>query len=161
MIGNDVVSFSLAKKESDWRRPNYLNKIFTVDEQRYILNAENLDVALWTLWSAKEAVYKIVNRNTGIRLFNPVRFACSLAGEHKYKVIFEDKDFLVKSRLTATFVHSIALADESSFNNYIELQRHQIIKVNSLPFYRAAENQLRCASVSHHGDYYFAVGLKS
>jgi phosphopantetheinyl transferase (holo-ACP synthase) len=33
VIGNDIVDLALARKESNWKRPGYLNKIFTTKEQ--------------------------------------------------------------------------------------------------------------------------------
>jgi hypothetical protein len=32
VIGNDIVDLALARKESNWKRPGYLNKIFTTKE---------------------------------------------------------------------------------------------------------------------------------
>jgi hypothetical protein len=41
VIGNDIVDLALARKESNWKRPGYLNKIFTTKEQLLISSAEN------------------------------------------------------------------------------------------------------------------------
>jgi hypothetical protein len=37
---NDIVDLALARKESNWKRPGYLNKIFTTKEQLLISSAE-------------------------------------------------------------------------------------------------------------------------
>mgnify|MGYP003583470498 CR=1 FL=1 len=41
MIGNDIVDLVLAKKESNWKRNRFLDKIFTIKEQVLIVDAEN------------------------------------------------------------------------------------------------------------------------
>ena len=41
MIGNDIIDLAFARKESNWQRPGFLNKIFTPDEQWLIANAKN------------------------------------------------------------------------------------------------------------------------
>jgi lactate dehydrogenase-like 2-hydroxyacid dehydrogenase len=35
-IGNDIVDLALARKESNWKRPGYLNKIFTTNNFSFI-----------------------------------------------------------------------------------------------------------------------------
>jgi phosphopantetheinyl transferase (holo-ACP synthase) len=72
MIGNDIVDLALARKESNWQRKGFLDKIFTKKEQLQIVTAQNPETMVWNLWSRKEAVYKIYNRETGIRAFIPL-----------------------------------------------------------------------------------------
>ena len=60
MIGNDIVDLALAKKESNWKRNRFLDKIFTQKEQLLIANAINPEIMIWNLWTRKEAAYKIV-----------------------------------------------------------------------------------------------------
>jgi acyl carrier protein len=76
VIGNDIVDLALARKESNWKRPGYLNKIFTTKEQLLISSAENPNTMVWNLWSRKEAAYKIYNRATGIRGYFPLNLEC-------------------------------------------------------------------------------------
>ena len=76
MIGNDIVDLTLARKESHWKRVGFLEKIFTKREQLLILNAQNKEQMVWNLWTRKEAVYKIYNRQTGIRAFIPLQLEC-------------------------------------------------------------------------------------
>ena len=77
MIGNDIVDLALAKKESNWKRNRFLDKIFTTKEQVLIVDAENPEIMVWNLWSRKEAAYKIYNRETGIRGYFPLQLECS------------------------------------------------------------------------------------
>ena len=64
MIGNDIVDLALTRKENNWKRNGFLDKIFTVKEQILITNSENPEFTVWNLWSRKEATYKIINRQT-------------------------------------------------------------------------------------------------
>jgi hypothetical protein len=40
VVGNDIVDLALGRK-SNWKRPGYLNKIFTTKEQLLISSAES------------------------------------------------------------------------------------------------------------------------
>lgn len=71
MIGNDVVDLKLAATESNWKRTGYLDKIFTVAEQKFIFSAENETEMVWVLWSIKESVYKAFLRINYDRGFYP------------------------------------------------------------------------------------------
>lgn len=161
MIGNDVVDLTLAQSESNWRRPNFLKKIFTEKEQAFISVSDNPDLEVWKLWSRKEAVYKIVNRAEGIRKFNPLSFKCYFDHLHSIEVRYKNKLFFTRTEISLDYVHTIAVQDGDDFNKFIFLDKSEIIKENSLPFYRSKNNQINMASVSHHGRFYFAVGLKS
>lgn len=160
MIGNDVVCLATAKSESNWRRPNYLTKIFTDDEQQFILQSADRDVAVWSLWSKKEAVYKIVNRMEHIMKFNPLQYSCGTLESTDF-VVYKNAKYFTVTESTSEIIHTIAVTTQSDFKNVIKIDADKIEKVNSLPFYRTENNQLHCASVSHHGDYYYAIGLKS
>ncbi|HBI01226.1 4'-phosphopantetheinyl transferase superfamily protein, partial [uncultured Flavobacterium sp.] len=73
MIGNDVIDLALAKVESNWQRKGYLDKLFTTKEQNLIFSAENRTIMVWILWSKKEAVYKIIRQENGLRGFYPLK----------------------------------------------------------------------------------------
>jgi acyl carrier protein len=60
VIGNDIVDLALARKESNWKRPGYLNKIFTTKEQLLISSAENPNTMVWNLWSRKRRPIKFI-----------------------------------------------------------------------------------------------------
>ena len=80
MIGNDIVDLALAKKESNWKRNRFLDKIFTETEQLLIFHSENPEIMVWNLWSRKEAAYKIYNRETGIRgYFRSILRCCTIS----------------------------------------------------------------------------------
>ncbi len=159
MIGNDVVDLNTAKVESDWRRDGYLEKIFTSNEQEFIHASTDKDTAVWTLWSRKEAVYKIINRESAHRFYNPLSISCGV-GSEEGKVCYGRELFFTDTICNEDFIHSVALR-QADFSKITQLEQHQIIKKNQLPFYfNSKHNSLLPASVSHHGRFYFAVGVR-
>ncbi|QPH39538.1 4'-phosphopantetheinyl transferase family protein [Pedobacter endophyticus] len=174
MLGNDVVDLALARNQSNWRRPNYLTKIFSANEQKLVYEAENPDVVVWLLWSMKEAAYKVVNRKTGQRLYNPLAFACAfnLGKNHCHGTVrFGDECFATESSITSEAVHTLCVQKDISFKDvrivfganrpdyrqvFNENHNHLRLAKNAdrLPeIYDLISNVRHPASVSHHGRY--------
>jgi len=175
MLGNDIVDLALARNQSNWRRPNYLKKIFSADEQKLVYEALNPDVVVWLLWSMKEAAYKVVNRKTGQRLYNPLAFACAFdSGNNHYHgtVRFGDEYFATESTLNSDAIHTLCVQQEVSFKDvrvvfganrpdyrqvFNESHSHLRLEVNGdmLPeIYDLTNNVRHPATVSHHGRYF-------
>ena len=156
MIGNDVVDLALAKAESNWQRKGFLDKVFTKGEQNIIFGSENQDITVWTLWSRKEAVYKIIRQENGTRGFYPLRIE-----NRDYKrgiVVFEEQLFYTKTTIDENFIHSIALQNQA-FNRVVELSNTtSLYKKNEIP-YLIQENRVVNLSKSHHGRYEKVVRL--
>lgn len=76
MIGNDIIDLDLAHSESCIYRKGWMDKLFTIQEQCFIHEACDSELTAWLLWSMKEAVYKIVNRETYRRFYAPLLFTC-------------------------------------------------------------------------------------
>ncbi|MEL0645410.1 4'-phosphopantetheinyl transferase superfamily protein [Olleya sp. Ti.3.14] len=109
MIGNDIVDLKQAAKDSSWKRPRFLDKIFTPREQQLIWSAKDQDQMVWLLWSMKEAAYKVNVQQFGIRFFNPKRLECTLLSNLKGEVVIEDNRYFIESIITEDFIYSIAL----------------------------------------------------
>ena len=125
MIGNDIVDLKYARLESDWKRPRFLDKIFTEKEQQLVLNGKNPELMVWLLWSMKESVYKIVSRKEGKRSYAPRRFACTTQihspldywGYVKYQNIF----FHTHAQFFNRYIHTIAYetnADRAKISSF-------------------------------------------
>ena len=118
MIGNDIVDWEQAKRESNWQRKGFLAKIFTPSEQRYIREASNPERMVWTLWSFKESVYKANIRTRGNRIFAPQKIACQLStnqnkvaeGTASYGTVYR-----IRASLTEQYVSSVAFQEDDSF----------------------------------------------
>lgn len=164
MIGNDIVDLHLAKKESNWNRKGFLDKIYTKNEQKLILAAENPDLSVWNLWSRKEAAYKIYNRSTRIRAFNPTKLEClevSFNENESFGIVqLDDIIFLTKTTVNADFINSIAFVDKR------QKYHSEIFEIEAYPSFlkeqKIVKNQFgipcflnknELVSISHHGKY--------
>lgn len=181
MLGNDIVDLKMAKSVSNWRRKNFLSKIFTPEEQSMVCKAENPDMLVWVLWSMKESAYKIVNRISERRFYNPQAFFCNLILNEigaRGTINYNGEEFLSISEIRDDFIHTTAIQKDILFKNidsvfcanhsgYISefncIHRElQLIKnQRNLPeIVNLKEKTKHVASVSHHGDYLAIVFLK-
>ena len=161
MIGNDIVDLQLAKTQSNWQRPKFIQKIFSTSEQYYIRQSDNPELEIWKLWTMKEAAYKAYNRETGIRGFFPWKLECSVAEFHKGKflgkVVIEDKIYFTKTILRDDFVYTIAANSLDSLEKIIEINSgEKIIKIDGLPFTVIGK---KLVSITHHGRFERKIGL--
>ncbi len=112
MIGNDIVDLQFAKKQSDWRRKGWLQKIFTTIEQEYIVSSKDPNLTVWKLWSMKEAVYKAHQRY--LRLspkFNPKDFECMLGG----KVNVGGYRYSTNSEITQQYIYTVVKPSRNGY----------------------------------------------
>jgi phosphopantetheinyl transferase (holo-ACP synthase) len=181
MIGNDVVDFHLAKKQNNWQRPGFLQKIFTVYEQAQILSSESPEFLIWLFWSMKESAYKAHQRLQGLPpKFNPWQFECVVKELSQEKAIGEvnisNDQFLTYSYLknncvytycqeekSQKLVHQISSAE--NLKNELLQKISEAIKIpkedlninkdqNRIPQLFHLENKLELAfSLSHHGNH--------
>ncbi|MBD3581013.1 4'-phosphopantetheinyl transferase family protein [Flavobacterium selenitireducens] len=157
MIGNDVIDLKLAAAESDWRRKGFLEKLFSGKEIAMILSSAAPDVSVWNLWSRKEAAYKIFNRTTGMRLFNPLYFECRDLSASSY-VFFAGQTVFCRTEITPDFIHTVACEKTEYFQHLLTVHQSEITKMNGLPFFEKAEKP-HIATVSHHGNFVKCVSL--
>ena len=154
MIGNDIVDLTLAKKESNWKRKGFLDKIFTKQEQLFINTSENQEIMIWNLWTRKEAAYKIYNRETEIRKFNPIQFECFDWDEKIGKVVFENQVYFTKTEITTSYIYSIAVSEIKYFDEVLTLENSiKIEKKNGIPFYINDNQYIKIISKTHHGQF--------
>ena len=113
MIGNDIVDLRQAAKDSNWKRPRFLDKIFTSKEQLIISTSESKEQTVWLLWSMKEAAYKAYVRETKHRFFNPKRMQYQSGSNNQSTVCIDEKLYDVKSVITSDYVHSLATKAEA------------------------------------------------
>lgn len=146
MLGNDIVDLDLAKIQSNWRRKNYLNKIFTAEEQLLIASANHPDEMVWLLWSMKESAYKIHNRETGIRNFAPKSLSCTIDAQTYGEVKINDSIYFTKSNVQKAFIHTIAAPV------YDKLDAVKVA-IYELPDHPDDYKSTKPGSISHHGQY--------
>jgi phosphopantetheinyl transferase (holo-ACP synthase) len=157
VIGNDIVDLALAKKESNWQRKGFLDKIFTEKEQLQIIASNNPEIMVWNLWSRKEAAYKIYNRQTQIRAYIPLQLECqdttTRNGIIFGKVQINSTFYYTKTEISSTFIYTIATLKVDDFSKIISLDAASIIKkVNGIPnYFDSDKNAFSPVSISHHG----------
>lgn len=153
MIGNDIVDLALAKKESNWKRKGYFDKIFTASEQLLIQKSTNQELAIWNLWSRKEAVYKIILQKGGIRGYYPTKIECLDLNLGKGMVQFENQIFYTKTIATEEWIYSLAVEYKKDFRNIKTLDNSYLLfKVDGIPFI-SIKNEVKNASKTHHGKF--------
>lgn len=167
MIGNDIVDLALARKESNWKRKGFLEKIFTAKEQLLISKSENPENSVWILWSMKEAAYKIYNRETGIRGYFPLRLEAlnidlqnnSIRG----KIKCENKIYQTETILSSEYVYTIAVGNSDNFKFLIDIEENRIEKDSFNRPYYFNENLKENIPVSktHHGRFQKIVSLQA
>ncbi|PIP08679.1 MAG: hypothetical protein COX51_03190, partial [Syntrophobacteraceae bacterium CG23_combo_of_CG06-09_8_20_14_all_50_8] len=58
-VGNDIVDLTHPHAKGKSRDLRFLKRVFLPDEERQILASHEPDTMLWTLWTGKEAAYKV------------------------------------------------------------------------------------------------------
>jgi phosphopantetheinyl transferase (holo-ACP synthase) len=161
MIGNDIVDLALAKKESNWQRNRFLDKIFTKNEQQMILNDANPEIMVWNLWSRKEAAYKIYNRETGIRGYFPLLLECFYENETLGTVSIKEKIYFTQSRIENDSIYTIAVAEKKYFDRIESITSAiEIFKINGIPFIIDSASKIKKpVSITHHGRFWKGITL--
>lgn len=105
MIGNDIVDIAFSRKESNWKRKGWMQKVFTTIEQQYIFDADHPEIQVWKFWSMKEATYKAHQRRFGHPpKYNPIDFNCWL----EEKVTIDTHTYITSTITTDKYIYSIA-----------------------------------------------------
>ncbi|QMW01977.1 4'-phosphopantetheinyl transferase family protein [Spirosoma foliorum] len=124
MIGNDIVDTAQAKRESNWQRRGFLEKLFTTHEQGLILSASNPERLVWTLWSMKESAYKVSVRETGKRAFAPKKLICSITSLSEETVegtVFYQKAYQTKSSISPQHIATVAILANTELTFHQEI----------------------------------------
>jgi phosphopantetheinyl transferase (holo-ACP synthase) len=161
VIGNDIVDLALAKKESNWQRKGFLNKIFTQKEQLLIANADNPEVMVWNLWTRKEAAYKIYNRQTNIRGYFPLQLECFYESETTGTVTCYGYNYYTKTEISEDCIYTIAIAEKEYLIQIKEINSEdKISKKNGIPYIIEEFTEIKKpVSISHHGRFWKGITL--
>lgn len=79
-LGNDIVDFSLTEGEKKFLDKRFLDRVFSLQEQKMILSATHPNKVLWGLWAVKEAAYKACRQQQPDLYFSPRAF--TIAAKH-------------------------------------------------------------------------------
>lgn len=161
MIGNDIIDLELTRIESNWKRKNFIEKLFTEEEQKLIAAGENPEIALWSLWSRKEAVYKIYHRQNKIRAFIPKLISCQpiqiATPEFLGEVIVNGFVYYTRTEINSRYIYTEAVAAYEYFQKIMNVNSADIAKDHDgIPYEYSTKNPV---SVSHHGRYERCIQL--
>lgn len=164
MIGNDIIDLLQSRKESNWRRRGFIEKIFTLEEQLLISNAKDPEIMVWMLWSMKEAAYKIYNRKTKLREYIPQKLHCTIISQNQNfvtgKVFCFENIYHTKTILCQDSIHTVAVSYFDDLNKVIEIENNAISKdQNGIPYLSLPQNTIQDVSISHHGRFEKAVTI--
>jgi phosphopantetheinyl transferase (holo-ACP synthase) len=161
VIGNDIVDLALARKQSNWKRKGFLEKIFTAKEQLLIANAENPEIMVWNLWSRKEAAYKIYNRQTGIRGYIPLQLECFYENANSGSVHCKGNTYYTTTEISKDKIATVAVTRKSDLKEIIAVKPTTIVcKKNGIPYLNEGDNLVKPISISHHGRFVARVRMK-
>lgn len=107
MIGIDVIDIVETQKTTNWQRPRFLEKLFTLNEQQLIHDSKNPFIMVWQLWSIKEAAYKLYTQIQSCRFYNPKQFQCEINNVN-LKVTYKDFKCFVNTRISSQYILSEA-----------------------------------------------------
>ncbi len=117
MIGNDIVDLAFAQKESNWKRPRFLEKLFTLQEHKYILDSQQADKMVWLLWSMKESAYKLHEQLFGKRFYAPKNLVCSITELNDKgsfgEVVCADFQCFTQSYISNEFIYTFSKMDKN------------------------------------------------
>lgn len=165
MIGNDIVDLMQSRRESNWQRKGFLEKVFTDDEQLLIANYPEPEIMVWLLWSMKEAAYKIYNRQTKIREYIPKKLACTILSKDSNhasgQVACLENIYQTETAITKHSIHTVAVSSIANLEDVIEIKNKGIIKDrNGVPYLPTLQNVIQHVSISHHGRFEKAVAIR-
>jgi phosphopantetheinyl transferase len=115
-----VISLRSSSDSPKTRCERFMEKIFTINEQRYIKNQPEAvrEQTIWLLWSMKESTYKSYYKQFRQRTFAPKMFDCfvnqnvddmdCVAGT--VKTLFQD--FCTQSYILEDCIHTVAYVNE-------------------------------------------------
>lgn len=158
MIGNDVVDLILARKESNWKRKGFLNKLFTTSEQQLISNATNQEAMVWMLWSIKESVYKAYQRINYNEGFYPTKIEIISFNSKKESVTkLFDTLFYGETHINNEIIKTVVVLNKSDVDRIQYMNTTNYGKnEEGFPFELHSNKPI---SISHHGRFREVVGL--
>ena len=112
-LGNDIVDIFQTKRDSNWQRKGFLEKIFSPSEQELITDASDPFLTVWRLWSMKESAYKLYLQQGATRFFNPLKVNCEIFSAEDGKATIADCHMATKTEITHSYIYSTAFEKPS------------------------------------------------
>ena len=119
MVGNDIIDINETRRSSNWERPRFIQKIFTLKEQSIISASTDPFTTVWHLWSMKESAYKVFIQAGGNRFFNPTKIECSLDSSKNGQVKIDTTTLRTSTSINSNYIFSTATINNSDIDTCI------------------------------------------
>ena len=173
LIGNDVIDLSLQKRLFREFKSKRLNqKIFSDRELVYIGKEDH--ITSLRRWTMKEAAYKAYQRLYHLKpRFNPYLIDTEIKDKTNGIVKIDNQHFYLKTAINPDYIYSFVVTTEECTSVSFDSKAHLIKKIGhclntdnisickdeySIPSIYA-NGQGKLISITHHGDFNFAVFL--
>lgn len=113
MIGNDVVDLTFASIGHRWKEQRFMDKVFSIDEQNLIADADNQFQTIWLLWTMKESAYKIHVQQYSKHFFVPTKITGQLHSKTEGSVEICNDIYHTSSNITKDYIYTIACKENS------------------------------------------------
>lgn len=127
MIGIDIVDLEFANRNSRWQEQRFLDKLFSAQEQDFILSDGKRFQNIWRLWSMKESAYKVTFRAQGVQLFNPKAFKCVITDATHGQVRFGNILTFTQTEIHAAYIQTTAFLNSNWTSQVVKLSHSDFI----------------------------------
>jgi phosphopantetheinyl transferase (holo-ACP synthase) len=153
VVGNDIIDINETRRSSNWERPRFMQKIFTLKEQSIISISNDPFTTVWHLWSMKESAYKVFIQAGGNRFFNPTKIECRLDSSKNGQVKIDAITLRTNTSINSNFIFSTATINNPDIDTCIfqltennSKQQSNFIHQQVLKNF-AKNNSLNCAEL--------------
>ena len=153
MVGNDIIDINETRGSSNWERPRFMQKIFTIKEQSIISASIDPFTTVWHLWSMKESAYKVFIQAGGNRFFNPTKIECSLDSSKSGQVKIDKTTLITSTSINSNYIFSTAAINNSDIDTFIfqltenNSKQHSNFIHQQVLYDFAKNNSLNCAEL--------------
>ena len=119
MLGNDIIDINETRRSTNWKRPRFLEKIFTSDEQDIISNSIDPFTTVWRLWSMKESAYKVFIQTGGNPFFTPTKIECKLNSRINGEVKIDLLKLKTSTSINSNYIFSSAIMSDLDISTNI------------------------------------------
>ena len=114
MVGNDVVDLRDREARVETLNPRFDARVFTAAERLALERSGDRNRQRWSLWSAKEAAYKVARKLDASATFSPSRFGVELDRDACGSVCYRGRRFAVRVLEQAGGLHALATCEAAA-----------------------------------------------
>jgi phosphopantetheinyl transferase (holo-ACP synthase) len=108
MVGNDVIDLGDREVIEGPTHPRFDQRVFAAAERALLRSSRSPGLLRWTLWSAKEAAYKLARKRNSRVIFSPRRFVVDLEQADRARIHHGSIEFTVRIASAGHALHALA-----------------------------------------------------